>query len=267
MIPLDQVVASPFGRVVIHTAALRPNNRDMPAGILETSPTVAGMCAAGLALLVIGMLAAKHDIADARGLDKIVALGNVSFAIPLAVFGALHLFGPRFVTQPGAAVHAVACVLGLCRRRRARRCVREHRCQDRRALVRPAVRDHDVSLRRHDPSSRRARAPALRESHLDDRLPRDVVWRRGLDSRGDGDGRMAPARQEHTGRRRTGVRRGGHDRVWRRALSAPHAAPRRSTGEADGGLDSGARAHRLRDRARLCSPPRAASCCRSTRGP
>jgi uncharacterized membrane protein len=92
------VVASSFGELVIHTGALRLNNRDMP-GILETSPTVAGMCAAGLALLVIGMPSAKRDIAGARGLDKIVALGNVAFAIPLAVFGALHLFGAHFVTS------------------------------------------------------------------------------------------------------------------------------------------------------------------------
>ena len=71
----------------------------MPAEILHTSPTVAGMCAAGLALLVIGGMAAKHDVAGARGLDKIVALRSVCFAVPLAVFGALHLFGPRFVTS------------------------------------------------------------------------------------------------------------------------------------------------------------------------
>jgi uncharacterized membrane protein YphA (DoxX/SURF4 family) len=34
---------------------------------------------------------AKTDIAQARGLDKVVALSNLCFALPLAVFGALHL--------------------------------------------------------------------------------------------------------------------------------------------------------------------------------
>jgi uncharacterized membrane protein len=75
------------------------DNRGMFAEIVNTSPTVAGMCAAGLALLVIGGLAARHDIAGARGLDRIVALRHVCFATPLAVFGALHLFGPRVVTS------------------------------------------------------------------------------------------------------------------------------------------------------------------------
>ncbi|HSE23588.1 MAG TPA: hypothetical protein VLB68_18110, partial [Pyrinomonadaceae bacterium] len=48
------------------------------------------MSAAGLVLLVIGLLAAKNDIAQARGLDRIVALTYLCFAIPLAVFGAEH---------------------------------------------------------------------------------------------------------------------------------------------------------------------------------
>ena len=48
------------------------------------------MSAAGLALLVIGLLAAKNDIARARGLDRIVALTNLCFATPLAMFGAEH---------------------------------------------------------------------------------------------------------------------------------------------------------------------------------
>ena len=56
----------------------------------EFSSTAFWMSAAGLALLVIGLLAAKNDIAQARGLDRIVALTNVCFAIPLAVFGAEH---------------------------------------------------------------------------------------------------------------------------------------------------------------------------------
>jgi hypothetical protein len=40
---------------------------------------------------LIGLLAAKNDIAQARGIDKVVALIHLCFAIPLAVFGAEHL--------------------------------------------------------------------------------------------------------------------------------------------------------------------------------
>lgn len=67
--------------------------------VFESSRTAVGMCSAGIALFLIGALAAKKDIAEARGLEKIVALSNFSFAIPLAVFGALHLFGPQFVSM------------------------------------------------------------------------------------------------------------------------------------------------------------------------
>ncbi len=58
---------------------------------------VVAMCSAGIALFLIGAWAAKKEVAGARGLDKIVALSNLCFAVPLAVFGALHLFGPQFV--------------------------------------------------------------------------------------------------------------------------------------------------------------------------
>src|SRR5262245_22458684 len=59
--------------------------------------TVVAMCSVGVALLVIGLLAARPEIAEARGLDKIAALSHVCFAAPLAVFGAEHLFAPRFM--------------------------------------------------------------------------------------------------------------------------------------------------------------------------
>ena len=55
------------------------------------------MCSAGVLLSLIALWAAKTDIARAPGLDKIVALTNLCFAIPLAVFGALHLSGVGFV--------------------------------------------------------------------------------------------------------------------------------------------------------------------------
>lgn len=48
------------------------------------------MSAAGILLLVIGLWAAKADITRARGLDKMVALANICFATPLAVFGVEH---------------------------------------------------------------------------------------------------------------------------------------------------------------------------------
>jgi uncharacterized membrane protein len=68
------------------------------SAFFEISPTVVtAMCSAGIALSLIGAWSAKNVIADARGLDKIVALSNLCIAIPLAVFGALHLFGPEFV--------------------------------------------------------------------------------------------------------------------------------------------------------------------------
>jgi uncharacterized membrane protein len=61
------------------------------ATFLEFSRTVVSMCSAGILLFLIALWAAKTDIARARGLDKIAALSNLCFAIPLAVFGALHL--------------------------------------------------------------------------------------------------------------------------------------------------------------------------------
>jgi uncharacterized membrane protein len=89
------------------------------AAFLAFSRTAFAMSAAGLALLVIGLWAAKNDIVQARGLDKIVALANLCFAVPLAVFGALHLFGPEFVKDlvpkymPGRMfwVYFVGCAL------------------------------------------------------------------------------------------------------------------------------------------------------------
>src|SRR3984885_8404741 len=67
------------------------------ATFLEISSTAVSMCSAGIVLLVIAAWAAKTDIARASGLDKIVVLSNLCFAIPLAVFGAEHLSGARFI--------------------------------------------------------------------------------------------------------------------------------------------------------------------------
>jgi uncharacterized membrane protein len=56
---------------------------------MDRTPSV--MCAAGVVLFLVALWAVRSDFAQARGLDKIVTLANLCFAIPLAVFGALHL--------------------------------------------------------------------------------------------------------------------------------------------------------------------------------
>jgi uncharacterized membrane protein len=61
------------------------------ATFFEISRTVVSMCSAGILVFFVALWAAKDDIARARGLDKVVALSNLCFAVPLAVFGALHL--------------------------------------------------------------------------------------------------------------------------------------------------------------------------------
>jgi uncharacterized membrane protein len=61
------------------------------AAFFVFSRTVFSMCSAGILVFLVALWAARTDIAQARGLDKIVALNNLCFAAPLAVFGALHL--------------------------------------------------------------------------------------------------------------------------------------------------------------------------------
>jgi len=67
------------------------------AAFFEFSRTAVSMCAAGFLLFLIALWATRAEIARARGLDKIVASSNLCFAVPLAVFGALHLSGVDFV--------------------------------------------------------------------------------------------------------------------------------------------------------------------------
>jgi uncharacterized membrane protein len=67
------------------------------ATFFQVSRTVVSMCGAGILLFLVALWAAKTDVARARGLDKIVALSNLCFAVPLAVFGALHLADVGFV--------------------------------------------------------------------------------------------------------------------------------------------------------------------------
>lgn len=72
-------------------------NTIMFAGVSEISQTAIATCSAGGLVFVIALWVAKTDLARAGGPAKILALTNLIFAVPLAVFGAEHLSGARFI--------------------------------------------------------------------------------------------------------------------------------------------------------------------------
>src|ERR1700675_2890418 len=55
------------------------------------------MCFAGLIYLVAGVFLLRKEISAARGWDKLITLGCVFIAVPLAVFAAEHFGGARFI--------------------------------------------------------------------------------------------------------------------------------------------------------------------------
>ena len=67
------------------------------ATFFDISRTAVAMCSAGILLVFVALWGAKTDIARAGGLDKIIVLSNLCFAVPLAVFGAEHLWSARFI--------------------------------------------------------------------------------------------------------------------------------------------------------------------------
>ena len=69
----------------------------LAVSFFQLSRVPLAMCVAGILVSLIALWAARTDLALARPLDKIVALGNLAFAAPMAVFGALHIWGVDFV--------------------------------------------------------------------------------------------------------------------------------------------------------------------------
>jgi uncharacterized membrane protein len=55
------------------------------------------MSFAGLLYLAVGIFLLRSQIAAARGWDKLITLGCVFFAVPLAIFAPEHFKGPEFV--------------------------------------------------------------------------------------------------------------------------------------------------------------------------
>jgi uncharacterized membrane protein YphA (DoxX/SURF4 family) len=72
----------------------------LPALLLfEFSRTAFSMSLAGIVFFLIALWAAKSNVAQARGLDKVVALANLCFALPLAAFGAEHFAAATGISQ------------------------------------------------------------------------------------------------------------------------------------------------------------------------
>ncbi|MGC2329554.1 MAG: hypothetical protein WA604_22790 [Candidatus Sulfotelmatobacter sp.] len=67
------------------------------AAFLEFARTPASMCGAAILLFLIALWAAKTDLTRAPGLDKIVVLSSLCFALPLAVFGAEHFAAAKSI--------------------------------------------------------------------------------------------------------------------------------------------------------------------------
>ncbi len=62
-----------------------------------SSSTNFWMCFAGLLYLVVGLLVLRPELRAAHGWDKLITMGGVFIAVPLATFAIEHYRGPQFV--------------------------------------------------------------------------------------------------------------------------------------------------------------------------
>jgi len=76
---------------------LDPLHTTILVAFSEISRSAVSMCTAGILLFLVALWAAKTDFARARGLDKNPGLEQFVFRYPLAVFGAEHLSGAKFI--------------------------------------------------------------------------------------------------------------------------------------------------------------------------
>lgn len=67
--------------------------------LLQYSPAVFWPYFNGVVLILLGLFATRAEVSRARGLDKIVALGRVCYAAPLAVFAGEHFASSQALMQ------------------------------------------------------------------------------------------------------------------------------------------------------------------------
>ena len=63
------------------------------------APVVLWSSIVGVAFLVFGLFAVRRDFFAATGLERLIVLGRVFFAAPLAAFGVEHLTLAQFIMQ------------------------------------------------------------------------------------------------------------------------------------------------------------------------
>lgn len=67
--------------------------------LFSIPPSVFWPYFSGIAVILLGFFQARNEISQARGSDKIVALGRLCYAAPLAAFGAEHLTSANSISQ------------------------------------------------------------------------------------------------------------------------------------------------------------------------
>ena len=65
----------------------------------EISRTANSISLAGIVVLLVGIFSVRRFFTEAEGLEKIVTLSNLCFAMPLAAFGAEHLAAAQPISQ------------------------------------------------------------------------------------------------------------------------------------------------------------------------
>src|SRR5882757_1587439 len=96
--PLVNTQQPLVSRVILPQAVSPPERRLVHAqGVLVFTHFIFWPWFSGLIFLAAGVFAVRRELVTARGLDKLIALGRVFLAAPLAVFGAEHIVGAQFV--------------------------------------------------------------------------------------------------------------------------------------------------------------------------
>jgi hypothetical protein len=188
------------------------------------------MCFAGLIYLVAGVFIFRKEISAARGWEKLITLGSVFIAVPLAVFAPEHFSRPRVCPEYGPGLDAgSALVLGVfCRMRTARSSYQSYVEEVRTLVVNPARIDV-LSICLHDLSAESAQT--FHESiRVDLPAKRSLFCRRRMGTRRSAVAHRVAAIVEMDDFICARCDSNGGDLLWRTTFSSSTVYARRSFG-------------------------------------